>query len=307
VYDKTVRRRRAVLALLVASSLILLTAYFGESAGGGLHAVQRGVLQVVSPIQEGASRALKPFRDFFGWAGDTIHAKGKVKSLTKERNQLYRQLITERGAKAENDRLQNLLELDGNGVKVYAPVSARVISQAPTLWFVTVVIDKGSSSGVRDGMPVIAADEDNGGLIGKVTNVTGDAAQVTLITDHTISVPARVIADPTNDKPRRDLSQSPRGDVQTEVGRPNDLVLSYTTSNDDIRKGDSVVSSGICSARLQGLYPPDLPIGKVTGVQDAGTDDQKVHVRPLVNMRRIQFVQVLTKRVNGNKPSGCLR
>jgi rod shape-determining protein MreC len=307
VYDKTVRRRRAVLALLVASSLILLTAYFGESAGGGLHAVQRGVLQVVSPIQEGASRALKPFRDFFGWAGDTIHAKGKVKSLTKERNQLYRQLITERGAKAENDRLQNLLELDGNGVKAYAPVSARVISQAPTLWFVTVVIDKGSSSGVRDGMPVIAADEDNGGLIGKVTNVTGDAAQVTLITDHTISVPARVIADPTNDKPRRDLSQSPRGDVQTEVGRPNDLVLSYTTSNDDIRTGDSVVSSGICSARLQGLYPPDLPIGKVTGVQDAGTDDQKVHVRPLVNMRRIQFVQVLTKRVNGNKPSGCLR
>ena len=43
VYDKTVRRRRAVLALLVVSSLILLTAYFGESAGGGLHSVQRGV------------------------------------------------------------------------------------------------------------------------------------------------------------------------------------------------------------------------------------------------------------------------
>ena len=92
MYDKTVRRRRAVLALLVVSSLILLTAYFGESAGGGLHAVQRGVLEVVSPIQEGASRALKPFRDFFGWAGDTIHAKGEVKDLTKERNQLYRQL-----------------------------------------------------------------------------------------------------------------------------------------------------------------------------------------------------------------------
>ena len=47
-----------MLALLVVSSLILLTAYFGESAGGGLHSVQRGVLEVVSPIQEGASRAL---------------------------------------------------------------------------------------------------------------------------------------------------------------------------------------------------------------------------------------------------------
>jgi rod shape-determining protein MreC len=307
VYDKTVRRRRAVLALLVVSSLILLTAYFGESAGGGLHAVQRGVLQVVSPIQEGASRALKPFRDFFGWAGDTIHAKGKVKDLTKERNQLFRQLVTERGAKSENARLQNLLELDGNGVNAFKPIGARVIGYSPTLWYATIVIDKGRSAGVRDDMPVIAADEDNGGLVGRVTNVTGDAAQVTLITDHTISVPSRVIADPHNNKPPRNTAQSPTGLVQTEVGRPNDLVLQYTTRNDDIRPGDAIVSSGLCSSRLQGIYPPDLPIGKVTSVQDSGTDDQKVHVRPLVNMRRIQFVQVLTRRVDDNKPTGCLR
>jgi rod shape-determining protein MreC len=307
VYDKTVRRRRAVLALLVASSLILLTAYFGESAGGGLHAVQRGVLEVVSPVQEGASRALKPFRDLFGWVGDTIHAKGKVNGLTKERNQLYRQLVGTRVDAEENARLQNLFQLDNNGVSAYRPITARVIGSSPTLWFATIVIDKGSSSGIRTDMAVIAADQDNGGLIGKVTNVTGDAAQVTLITDHTISVSARVIADPHNDKPPRNVAQSPTGVVQTEVGRPNDLVLQYTTGKDDIRPGDSIVSSGICSARLQGVYPPDLPIGKVTGVQDAGTDDQKVHVRPLVNMRRIQFVQVLSRRVNGNKPSGCLR
>ena len=62
MYDKSVRRRRITVALLVACSLLLLTAYFGESAGGGLHSVQRGVLEVVSPIQDGASRALKPFR-----------------------------------------------------------------------------------------------------------------------------------------------------------------------------------------------------------------------------------------------------
>jgi rod shape-determining protein MreC len=307
VYDKTVRRRRAVLALLVVSSLILLTAYFGESAGGGLHAVQRGVLEVVSPIQEGASRALKPFRDFFGWAGDTIHAKGKVKDLTTQRNQLYRELVGERGATTENARLRNLLQLDGNGVDAYKPITARVIGSSPTLWYATIVIDKGSSAGVQSGMPVIAADQDNGGLVGKVTNVTGDAAQVTLITDHTISVSARVIADPHNNKPPRNSAQSPTGVVQTEIGKPDDLVLQYTTRNDDIRPGDSIVSAGICSARLQGVYPPDLPIGKVTSVADAGTDDQKVNVRPLVNMRRIQFVQVLSKRVNGNKPSGCLR
>ena len=79
MYDKTVRRRRAVLALLVAGSLILLTASFG--GGGALGGVQRGVVSVVAPVQEGASRALKPVRDLVGWVGDTFDAKGQLADL----------------------------------------------------------------------------------------------------------------------------------------------------------------------------------------------------------------------------------
>ena len=75
MHDRAVRRRRAVLVVLVTASLILLTAYFGESQDGRLHSAQRGALGALSPIQEGASRVLKPFRDLFGWFGDTIDAK----------------------------------------------------------------------------------------------------------------------------------------------------------------------------------------------------------------------------------------
>ena len=84
MYDKTVRRRRAVLALLVVLSLILLTAYFGEASGGRLHSVQRGFLTVISPIQDGANKALKPVRDLFGWFDDTLHAKGQNAELRKQ-------------------------------------------------------------------------------------------------------------------------------------------------------------------------------------------------------------------------------
>src|ERR1700710_1697994 len=84
MHDRAVRRRRAVLAVLVAASLILLTAYFGESSNGRLHSVQRGALGVLSPVQEGASRVLKPFRDLFGWFGDTVHAKGQRDQYRKE-------------------------------------------------------------------------------------------------------------------------------------------------------------------------------------------------------------------------------
>src|ERR671925_2216918 len=90
--DKVVRRRRAVLAILVILSLFLLTAYFGESSGGGLHAVQRGAMEVLAPIQEGANRALKPFRDLFGWFGDTLDAKDERDKLRKERDALRTQV-----------------------------------------------------------------------------------------------------------------------------------------------------------------------------------------------------------------------
>ncbi|MFM9139741.1 MAG: hypothetical protein ACKOTH_04215, partial [Solirubrobacterales bacterium] len=81
MYDRTVRRRRITLGLLVGAALLLLTVFFGEGSGGGLHSVQRGALEVLAPIQEGASRVLKPARDLVGWAGDTISAKGRLEDL----------------------------------------------------------------------------------------------------------------------------------------------------------------------------------------------------------------------------------
>ena len=58
MHDKQVRRRRVVLALLVAVSLILLTAYFGETPTSPLHSVQRGVVEVLSPVESGANTVL---------------------------------------------------------------------------------------------------------------------------------------------------------------------------------------------------------------------------------------------------------
>src|SRR5918996_5854833 len=92
MHDRAVRRRRAVLVVLVPASLILLTAYFGEGQNGSLHSAQRGALGALSPIQEGASRVLKPFRDLFGWFGDTIDAKDQRDKAVKERDAYRKQL-----------------------------------------------------------------------------------------------------------------------------------------------------------------------------------------------------------------------
>lgn len=282
MYDKTVRRRRVVLGLLVASSLILLTAYFGESAGGGLHSVQRGVLEVVSPIQEGASKALKPVRDLFGWAGDTFHAKGELKDVRKDRDALRAQVVELQARARENAQLKSQLDLNDNfGLADNAPVAAHVIGQDPNLWFTQVTIDKGTSSGVHENQAVV-----NGqGLVGKVTSATSRSAIVTLATDHTTQIGATV------------NESGVKGVVGVEAGHPTDLVLSQISGKDVVRPGETIVTSGTVSnvGKFPSPYPRGIPIGRVTRVDDAGSDNQQVHIAPFANARRLDLVEVLTK------------
>ena len=150
MYDKTVRRRRAVLGLLVASSLILLTAYFREPAGGALHNVQRGILEVVSPIQDGASRALKPVRDLFGWVGDTVSAKGDLKDVRADRAQWRTTAIRLQGQESENAQLRGLLGLGESpkSLKPYGPQTARVSSRSPLALTVSPTQPKRSRTGL---------------------------------------------------------------------------------------------------------------------------------------------------------------
>jgi rod shape-determining protein MreC len=282
VYDKTVRRRRAVLGLLVACSLILLTAYFGETSGGALHSVQRGTSEILNPVQEGASRALKPVRDLFGWFGDTIAAKGQVEDLRRERDRLRTEVAGNDVLAEDYSRLSKLVELQGAlGLKDYAPKTGRVIFQSPTVWYATIRVDKGSDDGVQVGQPVLNEEA----LIGRVTQVFGGSAQVTLITDTTTKVPARAgregvfgIVEPTS------------------AGNPTDLVMQFTQPNAKLKQGDRVVTRGTePQDRGPSLYPVGLPIGDIRRIDNQDTDTQEVHVRPYADMRSLDFVQILTR------------
>ncbi len=278
MYDKSVRRRRAVLALLVVLSLILLTAYFGEASGGSLHSVQRGFLTVVSPIQNGANKALKPVRDLIGWFGDTLDAKGQRNELRKQVDRLRRQLVADEAEKHGYHELTALFRLDNQlSIADYHPVTATVVAKSPNIWYSTVTIDKGESSGVRVNDPVI----NDEGLVGKVAQVASDGAQVTLITDSSVGVSARI------------GSSGATGIVQPKVGDPNDLLLQYLPANARANPGEYVVTSGTISSPDDSLYPPGIPIGQVTQVNEESAY-RSVNVHPLADLHNLDTVQVLT-------------
>lgn len=281
--SKTIRRRRAALALFVALSIGMLTVYFGESGGGALHTMQRGAQAAFAPLETGASRALKPFRDLFGWFGDTLDAKRENAELRDEVERLRRQVGVAETARHDARELRELIGLaDAEGYPQGTdPVGARVIARSPTVWYSTLKIDKGSGDGVRRGQPVVAA----GGLVGKIGVVTRGTAEVMLITDATSAVGAQV------------MPNGATGIVHPVVGDPDDLLLDYIDKGRRVTEGTTVVTSGFQSRAGDSLFPRGIAIGRVTEVDPEESEQyQRVHIEPLADIRGIDYVQVLTER-----------
>jgi rod shape-determining protein MreC len=159
------------------------------------------------------------------------------------------------------------------------------VGKTPNIWYSTVTIDKGTAAGVRVEDPVI----NDEGLVGKVTLAASDGAQVSLITDSSMGVSARI------------GSSAATGIVQPKVGEPNDLLLQYLPGGTTAVKGEYVYTSGTVASPDDSLYPRGIPIGQVTSV-DEESAYESVNVHPLANLRNLDVVQVLTAAA-GSQPA----
>ena len=291
MYRKQVRRRRAVLVLLVVASLTLLSLYFREGDSGPLHRVQRVVAAVLGPVEEGADRALKPARDFVNWFDETFEARGENDRLKDDLAETRDQLAQAQTRIQQGGELARLGELTGGGIVPagHEAVTARVLGRSPSVWYSTITIDKGSSAGIRVDDAVVAAD----GLAGRITATTKGTAQVTLITDPNSSVTGRV------------MPEGATGVVEPTVGDPEDLLLNFVQTGKEIEEGEMVVTAGFAGGDIDSVFPPGIPIGEVT---DSTLEEQqayqRIHLRAFADLRDMEFVRVLVDAGGGGGGRG---
>ena len=281
MYRKQVRRRRAVLVALIVVSLILLSISFSEADNGPLHSIQRGLSAVLSPLEEGASRALKPARDFVNWFDETFDARGDNEALRDEVQQLRAEVADAQSAVGENRQFRKMLKLDPADAALaeYDRVTGRVIGRSPTVWYSEVTIDVGSSSGVAVNDSVVTGD----GLVGSISDTTRGSAVVALITDHRSAVSAKLLPD------------GPDGIVEPEVGDPDDLLLDFIDSNTEVKEDQVLVTAGWSNGRISSAYPYGIEIGRISDATVSGEQTfQQVHVQPFADIRNLDYVQVLT-------------
>jgi rod shape-determining protein MreC len=292
LHDKQIRRRRAVLALLVVISLILLTDYFGESSGSPLHSVQRGVATVLSPVQDGASKVLSPVRDVAGYVSSTFNAKSKLAHYRSQDQTLTKALAYAQYEVAEYKKADSLLKLDKSfNLAPYGLETASLIGENSALWYRTITVNRGSNSGVKLYDPVVGP----GGLVGDVTQVTSDSSIVSLITSPKFSVGAMI-----------ENGTDAAGLIQPKIGNPSTLTLINLPNNaNDLSPSQLVVTSGFkdpSDPTIESWAPAGIPIGTVSSSnpQSSVLTSQQVQVTPLADIQQLSLVQILTHPHNGS-------
>jgi rod shape-determining protein MreC len=276
VNRRRVLRRRIVVAVLLLLCVAMLTLYFRESESGFVHGVQGVVLRVVEPLQNGTARATKPFRDAWNWTADLFSAKSENAKLQKELEQLRAGVAKELTTQDENAQLRAMLAMQSDmiyptGVRL---VTARVVARSTTAWYSTVTINVGSGSGVEAYDPVV----NGAGLVGRVTKVDANAAQVTLITDQQSFVDAMV------------QPGGAQGIISGSV--TGDVTLQYVDKNERVKVGQYIVTSG----RQGSVFVRGIPVGQVESVGSQEVElYQSISLRPFVDFRKLDLVQVVVR------------
>jgi rod shape-determining protein MreC len=272
-----VRRNQILLSSLFCvlfSLYILFAATRGQLKSDPIGPLLIGLIR---PFQIGVQETIVWVRDiredFATWRGlaaQNEELRDQLQELEAERNRLLE-------AQATNNRLRELLELRSQLSS--QSIAATVIASSASTWFRSLILNKGSSDGVRKGMAVVSPT----GVVGQVVAVTSGSAKVLLVTDPSSGVD--VIVQRTRS----------RGIVSGSLD--DGPVMKYVQRSEDIQEGDRLVTSG-----LGGVFPKGLFVGTVDEVRKRSFGMfQYVGVSLAADLSRMEEVLVVSSTAAQSK------
>lgn len=222
------------------------------------------------PFQKIFYLGSRTISDAFGILGSIGYLKNENERLLKENN-----LLAFRAAELESEKKENIMlrdQLDLAPRKKFDLIASFVIGQDPQRLGSWIMIDKGETSGIKPGMPVIAYE---GIIVGKVEEAYRDSSKVSLLTDSESAVNAG------------DMETGARGILKGEYGLG--IILDMVTQTEALNVGDTVMTSG-----LGGDLPKGLLIGKISEVKTTGDKlFQQAVVSPRIKYTDLESVFVI--------------
>lgn len=275
-------RTRLLLVSLLVTSLLLITL---DLRGVSVVSSIRGFTQTaLAPFQSFGSTLISPVGQFFSDLFNLNNTRERIAELEEENQELKAQVIFNEDIEGELKQLKGVLDLAGKAR--FKTVSARVISKGGTATISeSIVIDQGSSAGIRRDMTVIAAS----GLVGVVKSTTPNAAVVMLMSDPSFRVGVRVAG-------------SQFMGVLSGEGQ-NLFSLQMLSAAAEISVGDVLLSRGSSG---DAPFVPGVPVGKIVFVENAtGQLTKQARVESFVDLNSIGIVSVVLDSM-GNNPGDAL-
>jgi len=252
--------------VLIAVNIIVLSVNSRRYTTFGL---ERIAISFISPFQELVTRTMRFTRDIWYQYFYLVTLTRQNQILRTHLNQALEANNQLRETELANTRLRNLLDFEKTITGMV--VAAEVIGRDPSAWFKTVIIDKGKADGLTKGLPVVMPQ----GIAGQVIEVSNHYSKVMLIIDRNSAVDALV------------QRTRARGVIKGES--TDRCRLDFVLRKNDVRVGDTVVSSG-----LDGVYPKGLRIGFVAEVIEHDADIfHEVIVTPFVDFEKLEEVLVV--------------
>lgn len=236
--------------------------------------LEKVVYNIYAPLQNGVDE----MRGHWGSFGDLLSDKRTLQSRVEELEKRNAEMAVEnqvlREYEAQAKRLQNILQFQQETLDIYDLKPAAIIARSANNWYKTLVINIGESDGIQRGMPVIHPD----GLVGRISSVSLNSAQVSLITDREMAVGVVL-----------QRSRETNGIVEG-TGSSNLLRMNNIPYYSSIEENDRVITSGLSSN-----YPKGIDIGIINQVnREPNGLLLSADVKPAVDFDRLEEVLVIT-------------
>lgn len=273
----SVRARVKVFLFFGIMALLWFTARFSSGfAGDATHYVSR-------PFRVVWGYGYTGFRSVHGFFASRESLQRDVAKFNEENAKLRQSLAELEMLQTENEGLRQAL---GNKelVSSASPVAARVIGKGAHVFGQTLLVDQGSSVGIQEGDVVVA---DARMLVGRVSRVTTHHAEVTLLGNRSFRAAVKIVsAEPTtnNQQSTTTLAALARGEGFGNV------LLDTIPADATLNGGETILTSG-----FDGMFPPDLVVGKVGRLLSGPSDFfQRTEIEPVVDIGELETVLILS-------------
>lgn len=277
------RSTRLLVVTLVSASLITITVDYRQGDSGALSAAGDTAIAVIAPLQEAVSKVTDPIGNFFSTLVRLPAIRRENEELKTQIAEMQREFGEDTADQARLNEVEALLGLQESFSARIETTAAQVIANGVSNFEWTITIDKGSSDGIADEMPVVAA----AGLVGHVVRVTPSSSIVQLIID-----PESFVAGRLDGSGETGLLEG-EGD--------GDLRMSQVEAEIQVLPDERVVTSGYRFGGVaESLYPPNVLIGTVSRVlSDDNALEKFVTVRPAVDFSTLSVVLVVLSSGSG--------